>query len=324
MSRGGWLLAGATALLLPSLATAAPGLEVKLERVDPDAELRVGTPVQLRITARHAPGGVALLPAQWDLPDVLGERTRERRHQRRRDGEDELDVYRLELVPFEAGLLEVPPLELALGSTVAETDPLLLEVESTLAPEEIAAVSSTAPQTLETLEQMAAGDPPPATVLVPDMRLALVLVGVVVAVLVAAVSWVMWKRRPPRPAPPPPPPPPAHEVALARLDDLAKSKWLDQGAFNPYFTELSALLRSYLGTRYGFDAVERTVDELAEALERLNTPGLDRKALQVLLSEADQIKFAKYQPRREDAERAWGEARQMIQKTRVGVQEDQK
>lgn len=310
----------AVPLLVSAPAVAAPGLEARIRHLEPETELRVGTPIRLEVTARHAPGGVALLPSDWALPSALGERTSARVHERKTDDGDELDIYRLELIPFEAGLVEIPPLTLALGSTVAETEPLLVEVASTLDPEELESVSSTAPETLGTLERLAAGDPPPEGLLVPDVRLALAALAALVALLIAVISWVMWKRRPPRAAPPPPPPRPAHELAFAELDALEKSDLLEQGAFNPYYTALSAALRAYLGRRYDFDAVERTVDELTETLDGMHTPGLDRRALKVLLTEADQIKFAKFRPRREEAERALAEARQLVQRTQVGAQ----
>ncbi|MEL6183868.1 MAG: hypothetical protein AAFU79_04520 [Myxococcota bacterium] len=305
---------------LAALVSVSPPLSASLSRVGEATELAVGEPFYVEVVARHAPGGVALLPDALDLPSALGERTQRRTHERRLEGETEIDIYRLELVPFESGLVEVPPLELALGSTVAATDALLVDVRSTLSKEELAAVSSTRPETLSTLESMAAGDPPPEGLLIPDYRVAvaaIALVGLLLAGVVAR-SWLKSRGRTTRPVPGPPPRP-AHEVAFERLEALQASDYLGKGAFNLYYTELSYTLRAYLGARYGFDALERTVDELLEHVQSLSTPGLDRRRLQTLLFEAEQIKFAKFRPRAETASEAVSTARELVEASRVGA-----
>ena len=124
------------ALLVPATASAQDSLQAKARIVETDAgaSYTVGTPITVEIEARHALGGVALLPDPLGLPAALGERRRLRQHERRREGDLDVDVYRLELVPFMAGLVEIPPLPLAVGSTVTETEPLLVEVDQARPP----------------------------------------------------------------------------------------------------------------------------------------------------------------------------------------------
>lgn len=279
----------------------------------------VGTPLVIAVEAQHPPGGVALLPEVLDLPDALGERRTARRHERRLEGEVEVDRYVLELIPFSAGILEIPAIELALGSTVAVTEPLLVTVESTLDESELEVASSTQAAALDALETMAAGDPRPETIMVPDVRLGLGLVGLLTFIILAVVSRKLWRRRQVgllKPLPPPPPRPP-HELALERLRALETSGLAERSEFNPYYTELSLVLRTYLGDRYGFDAVERTVDELNDALQAISTPGLDRVRLKALLTEADQIKFAKYRPRTDDVKASLTFARSIVESTQA-------
>lgn len=309
------------AIWIATLALAAPPLTASAARVGENTELTVGEPFAIEVVARHAPGGVALLPEALELPAALGERSRARRHARRLEGEVELDVYTLELLPFEAGLIEIPPLELALGATVAATDSFLVEVRSTLSAEELESVSSTRPETLGTLEAMAAGDPPPAVFLVPNNLLLLAGAGLVGLILVVVAARALLRSRAQKPqVVPMPPPRPAHEVVLERLQALERADYVSKGAFNLFYTELSFALRAYLGSRYGFDALERTVDELLEHVQTLSTPGLDRSALQGLLFEAEQIKFAKYRPRAEAATEALRTARTLVDRSRVGAE----
>ena len=296
-----------------------PALRVRARVVKPEeGTITVGVPIHLIVEARHAPGGVALIATDLQLPAELGERKPLRRHERSNEGELELDSYHLELVPFAAGIIEIPPLELALGSTVAQTEPLLVTVESTLTADEQRVASSTQAEALPVLENMAAGDPSAAYVRVQDFS---PLFGLTLVIFLVGCGLAIWRlvhnhRLRPKEAPPPPPPRPAHEVALEQLDVLAKSEHLRLGAFNPYFTELSLVLRTYVGRRFNIDAIERTVDELMYALDGVETPGVDRKELQWLLAEADQIKFAKYQPTSQGARDALAKARAIVQASR--------
>lgn len=297
------------------LAAQGGGLTVRAELES--SEATVGEPIRVRVEGRHAPGAVALLPDRLELPPALGERRAVRRHLRRSEGALEVDVYTVELVPFTAGLIEIPPLSLAVGSTVAASEPMLVKVASSLDEAAQVAAGSTRAENLDVLEQLAAGDAPPVGLTVFDPRPLYVLAAIVGLALAVALAR-RWSTRPkPSQEPPAPPSPPAHEVALAAFGALEGRGYLEKGAFNPYFTELSLALRRYLGDRYGFDALERTVDELLERLERTSTPGLDRRQLAALLFEAEQVKFAKFQPEPAEAQAALSLARSMVEQTRV-------
>jgi hypothetical protein len=168
---------------------------------------------------------------------------------------------------------------------------------------------------------MAAADPPPATVEVPDYRPALGLLALAALALAAIFGRrLLAARRARQAAPPPPPPPrPPDEEALEALDALAGSGLAERGAWKDFFTELSFVIRRYVGRRYGVEALERTVDELSERLERLSTPGLERRALARVLFEAEQVKFARYTPPPEAGAEALAWARAMVEATRPGA-----
>lgn len=104
------------------------------------------------------------------------------------------------------------------------------------------------------------------------------------------LGWWLWQRRRPLPAGVTPPPPvPPEMVAFEALDALAAFAETDPKRF--YF-QLSAVLRRYIESRYGFPAAEMTTEELLPRLDRLPLePGLTGP-LKAFCRETDPIKFA--------------------------------
>ncbi|MBX2813958.1 MAG: hypothetical protein KTR25_19240 [Myxococcales bacterium] len=281
----------------------------------------VGAPLTFVITARHVEPGVALLPVDLKWPKEWGERRTARVHKRTMDGDTEVDTYRLELVPFTSGILEIPSIQLALGSTTAATEPVLVDVSSNLSNEELQVASSTQPENLAVLENMTAHNPEAALLEVWDTRPGWGITGLVVVVLLGIIVQRMImaylaRSRIPRP---PAPPRPAHEVALEELQHLRERSLLSEGELNPYYTELSRIVRTYLGARYQFDAVERTLEELMAALSERETPGLHPAEIQSLLAEADLVKFTKFQPSFESAQAAVKTAQLIVEGSRPVV-----
>jgi hypothetical protein len=325
------LLVAATALAAPTPGAASgsgPGLEVKAELVLPPRDggepaARVGEPIRLIVSARHAPGDIAILSEELGLPEAIGERKAARVHRRSTEtpatGEAaELDRYELEVIPFEAGELQIPKIALALGSTTAYTAALPLTVETGLKSDEALVASSTQAAAIAELDKLAAPDPPPRAISVPDYTLAAVLGGVVALAALALIARsVLSRKRIARASEPPPPPPrPAHELALERLAALERAGHVERGAFKEYYVELSEILRSYAGGRYGFESVELTVPELMDSLRARHTPGLDLALLDRILREADLVKFAKYQPPELEAKSAMNHAQSIVECTR--------
>ena len=257
----------------------------------------VGTPFHLVLQARHDPGKIALLPETLDLGSKLGERAFARQHVRQQEEGAEVDIYRLELVPFESGELTIPAIPLAVGSTVAKTPELVLTVETTFSAEELPIATSTQPEALAALEEMAAPDPPARRIDVFDPTLLWVLCGAAVVVL---VTYLVLRRRATVPEEAklekPAPKRPAHEIALEALDTLKIKNLMAAGEYKEHYTELSMILRIYLGDRYTFESVELTLEELLEALRSRVSKELEVDTLMALLATADHVKFAKRIP----------------------------
>ena len=310
-------------LFLGAFSANAQGLEItaKLETSVPSqTTFVVGEPIRLIVEIDHPPGSVALVPEILPLPSAIAERTEERKHVRTALDTRERDSYVIQLLAFEAGTFTIPSFEISFSSTVAKTKPLELEITSDLTEQEQIIASSTLAQAIAELEKMAAPNPSTLDILVDDYTPIYVLGGLILLTFVFFLTrWFIQKYKARRKAEelsaPPPPPRPAHLIALERLEDLRTSEFLAQQKFKSYFVELSEIMRTYLGQRYGFDSVELTVVELLSVLRGLRTPGLDLGHLEKILNDADFVKFAKYTPTDVEAHTAINSAFELVERT---------
>ena len=82
-------------------------------------------------------------------------------------------------------------------------------------------------------------------------------------------------------------------MALKALAEIEGLNLLESGEFKRYYTLVIDTLRLYLERRFGIQAMDRTSDEILYDLRgrRLQVDGLN-----LLLGEADLVKFAKHTP----------------------------
>lgn len=114
------------------------------------------------------------------------------------------------------------------------------------------------------------------------------------------------------------PPPPPDEVALRALDRLWARRDLQEGRWEPYYVELSAIVRRYLEERFDIRAPEMTTEEFLVAAG--NDPRLtpsQRQLLAAFLHQADLVKFARAVPNLSDAEAAYRSARRFVDETKA-------
>ncbi len=89
----------------------------------------------------------------------------------------------------------------------------------------------------------------------------------------------------------------AYDTAVARLAALESGGAPDGAAADPWFVELSGIVRRYLEDRYDIAAPERTTEEfLAEAAKAAELTADHRALLSAFLDRCDRVKFAGYQP----------------------------
>lgn len=123
------------------------------------------------------------------------------------------------------------------------------------------------------------------------------------ALIGGAVAWWFRRREEAQRAAPPPP---SWEVAYARLRDLDQRHLPQAGKFEPYYVDLSAVLRYYIEDRFQLHAPEQTTPEFLDAAAR--SGALDETHQRVVaqfLRHCDRVKFARYEPTLEEMERGF-------------------
>ncbi len=114
--------------------------------------------------------------------------------------------------------------------------------------------------------------------------------GIVALVIGGFLGYRYWKNR--KPAIPPLLP---HEWALAELQSLLDSGWLEAGKFKEFAERLSGIFRSYVEKRFAVMAPERTTEEFIKEMHGRKEFSPEQHALLgKFLAFCDMIKFAKY------------------------------
>ena len=93
----------------------------------------------------------------------------------------------------------------------------------------------------------------------------------------------------------------ALEQLKRKLETLGDARLETQEDFKRYYSEVTDGLRAYLGARYGFEAMERTTDEVIEKLHSRGLGSEETRHIEQVLMEASLVKFAKSLPERGDA-----------------------
>jgi len=210
-------------------------------------------------------------------------------------------IYELE--PFLPGDYEIPALTIRFGAgQVIQTDPVPVRVVSVL-PD-----SSRLPD----IKEIA----PPVAL----PRLAPWIYGAVLVALAAAGFWFWRRRRKQREKPATPAPP--HERALRELRKLMEEDLISKGEAKLFYLRVSAILRHYIEERFGLRAPERTTEEFLRDLrgDRALNPR-QKELLKQFLEHCDLVKFANYQPRREEVNNTVNTCAQFIAETRPGTPE---
>lgn len=111
-------------------------------------------------------------------------------------------------------------------------------------------------------------------------------------VLAAIVAGILYLVRRPRPSPPPPPP---HETALRRLRELA-DRGLSADRIEPFFVEVTGIVRDYIEQAFGVRAPEQTTEEFLAEMVTSPAVARHRAVLEPFLVAADEVKFACMRP----------------------------
>ena len=85
----------------------------------------------------------------------------------------------------------------------------------------------------------------------------------------------------------------ADKIALRKLKEIQKSNLLSQEKTKEYHSQISLIIREYLGSRFRFYALEMPSKDILTKLENIKLDGKDIQKANTILSRADNIKYAK-------------------------------
>ncbi len=108
---------------------------------------------------------------------------------------------------------------------------------------------------------------------------------------------------------------PADEVALEKLDEIKAAKIWKDGKVKEYQTELTDVVREYIGRRFEVHSTEKTSDETLREMKPLIDKDLYAR-LKSMLQLADLVKFAKWHTTPDENEQALTTAYDFVNETR--------
>ncbi len=272
-------------LSAPALAGSLPEVEARVDT----AKATLGDPIRLTLRLRHRPQEKPVLPPVAKLLPGFSAILEA-------GGSEVLDggvdrIWRYELRLYSLGLHRVPPLPVSFIQTsgdtlVRTTQPLEIEVVSVRGEGEKVELGDIRPPV-----EIPGGVP---------LWLAGVLAALLLVALVAAIYWLVLRRgRSGKEEPAAAPTDYAAEFAR-----IAAMGLVERGDFKRYYSLLSDNMRRFLEAVLQVEAMERTTDEIAAALGRIELEFPAINDVEKFLRAADLVKFARFSPGNENARRA--------------------
>lgn len=221
------------------------------------------------------------------------------------DGRVQLNQY-LTLTSFKDSLFAIEPIAVTRGEDTFWTDPMALnivqpfEVDTTLAITDIKDIEK-APIWWWGIIRW-------------------ILLGLLIAGLCVGGyylwRWLESKRKPAEEPVDPDLLRPADEVALEKLDEIKAQKIWKDGKVKEYQTELTDVVREYIGRRFEVHSTEKTSDETLHEMKPLIDKELFGR-LSKMLQLADLVKFAKWHTTPDENEQALTTAYDFVNETKL-------
>ncbi len=284
--------------------------EVSARLVAPAGEITVGDLVVLKLTVSHPPGTVFETPVTGGLE---GEGSRrpfvvERVDPLEIDPPDPGEtVWSIQIRPFSTGEIAIPELILryrlpsAAEEQTVSTEPIAMTVRSVL----------------ESAEEEPADIKGQWVLPLDAWRILLYLLA---ALLAAAAGFLLWRahrcrarRKMPEPALPPSPSEPPYDRALRELERLLACGLISQGKVKEFHVALSEIVKRFLGDYHGFNALDRTTQEVLADLSRAGRGAPLVEETRAFLGACDLVKFAKHRAPQQEIDATISAARRLIE-----------
>jgi len=146
------------------------------------------------------------------------------------------------------------------------------------------------------------------------LRLLWILLLIVIIALLSAWLIRVWLRKPKVPTAIKVVPP--YEIALSALQALLSRGYIENKVAQPFYVELSAIVRIYLEDRFDLHAPEQTTEEFIRTSSNSAVLTPDHRLLtQAFLEQSDLVKFARFEPSADDMQSAWNAAAKLVRET---------
>jgi len=117
---------------------------------------------------------------------------------------------------------------------------------------------------------------------------------------------------------------PAHEKALKELEKLRAEKLWQSGKVKEFHSILTDILRAYIEERFETIALEMTTYEIITSLKSKVTETEELRKLEQILTLADMVKFAKYNPLPDEHDNSLNKAVTFVDNTKIVKMEEEK
>lgn len=209
---------------------------------------------------------------------------------------------------FDSGLYTIPPIQYIVGKDTFKANPLALKV---------------IPVSVDSLQTIHSQ----ADVIYPNSRWydflpdfitdywGWILV-VIIVILGAIFGLLLYKKKLPITLTPAKKEIPPYELAIQLLEKLRDEKLCERGQDKEFYTRLTDILRSYIDSRFGINAMEMTTTQIIESLNNNNETIRSKSYVEQVLEIADFVKFAKVRPLPDDNVKSYNWALQFVKETK--------
>lgn len=209
---------------------------------------------------------------------------------------------------FDSGLYTIPPIQYIVGKDTFKANPLALKV---------------IPVSVDSLQTIHGQ----ADVIYPNSRWydflpdfitdywGWILV-VIIIILGAIFALLLYKKKLPIALTTTKKEIPPYELAIQLLEKLRDEKLCERGQEKEFYTRLTDILRSYIDSRFGINAMEMTTTQIIESLNNNNETICSKSYVEQVLEIADFVKFAKVRPLPDDNVKSYNWALQFVKETK--------